>query len=140
MSATAFDTLKYANTLKSAGVPPQQAEAQANAMADALSVNLSNLATKDDLKLGNQKLSAEMKEADQRLSAEMKEGDQKLSARIDQLEQKLSARIDQLDQKLTAKIDVAVTKLSGEQVWMRWMVGVQITLMVMLLFRTFMGR
>ena len=49
MTVATFDTLKYANTLKAAGVPDKQAEAQAAVLADALAVNLKDLVTKDDL-------------------------------------------------------------------------------------------
>jgi len=47
MTAVTFDTLKFANRLKAAGVPAQQAEAEAEALADALSS--SDLATRTDL-------------------------------------------------------------------------------------------
>jgi hypothetical protein len=47
MTAVTFDTLKFANRLKAAGVPSQQAEAEAEALADALSS--SDLATRTDL-------------------------------------------------------------------------------------------
>ncbi len=50
MTVSTFDTLKYANALKAAGVPEKQAEAQAAVLADALAVNLKDLVTKDDLK------------------------------------------------------------------------------------------
>lgn len=45
MTAITFDTLKFANKLKAAGVPAQQAEAEA--LADALSS--SEIATRTDL-------------------------------------------------------------------------------------------
>lgn len=47
MSTITFDTLKFANRLKSAGVPPAQAEAEAEALAEALSS--SDIATRADL-------------------------------------------------------------------------------------------
>lgn len=47
MAAITFDTLKFANTLKEAGVPPAQAEAEAEALSEVLEVN--QLATKEDL-------------------------------------------------------------------------------------------
>lgn len=50
MTTIAFDTLKFSNTLKAAGVPAAQAEAEATALAEVLEVNLKELATKDDLK------------------------------------------------------------------------------------------
>jgi hypothetical protein len=49
MTTIAFDTLKFANTLKAAGVLPAQAEAEAAALAEVLEVNLKELATKADL-------------------------------------------------------------------------------------------
>ena len=47
MAAITFDTLKYANRLKAAGVPDKQAEAEV--LSEALEVNLKELATKEDL-------------------------------------------------------------------------------------------
>lgn len=60
MIVATFDTLKYANSLKAAGVPDKQAEAQAAVLADALAVNLRDLVTKDDLKQAMDLLRAEM--------------------------------------------------------------------------------
>lgn len=50
MSAITFDTLKFANRLKEAGVPSAQAEAEAVALSEVFDVNLKELATKEDLK------------------------------------------------------------------------------------------
>jgi hypothetical protein len=47
MSALAFDTLKFVETLKKAGVPEDQARAQSEALKDVLS---SDVATKHDIK------------------------------------------------------------------------------------------
>lgn len=60
MTVASFDTLKYANTLKAAGVPDQQAEAQAAVLADALAFNLKELVTKDELKQSIDLLRADM--------------------------------------------------------------------------------
>ena len=49
MSTVTFDTLKYAEALKSAGVPDAQAKAQAEALADALRQGGQDLATKADI-------------------------------------------------------------------------------------------
>ena len=51
MAAVSFNTLKFANRLKEAGVSCGQAEAEAEAeiLAEALEVNLKDLATKNDL-------------------------------------------------------------------------------------------
>ena len=50
MATITFDTLKFANTLKEAGVPPAQAEAEATALSEVLKVNLKELVTKEDLR------------------------------------------------------------------------------------------
>jgi hypothetical protein len=49
MATIAFDTLKFSKRLKDAGVPERQAEAEAEALAEVLEVNLKDLATKEDL-------------------------------------------------------------------------------------------
>ena len=50
MSTLTFDTLKFANRLKTAGVPAIQAEAEAEALSEVLETNLGELATKSDLR------------------------------------------------------------------------------------------
>lgn len=67
MSAMTFDTLKFANRLKSAGVPEKQAEAEAEVLAEALEVNLKDLPTKDDLLAVKFEMQQEMKMMEQRL-------------------------------------------------------------------------
>lgn len=51
MTTLTFDTLKFANRLKKAGVPDAQAEAEAEALAEVMTgaVKASDLATKNDL-------------------------------------------------------------------------------------------
>ena len=49
MSTLTFDTLKFANRLKIAGVPAIQAEAEADALSEVIETNLGELATKADL-------------------------------------------------------------------------------------------
>lgn len=43
MAVATFDTLKFANTLKAAGVPDKQAEAQAVAFAEVIQANFKEL-------------------------------------------------------------------------------------------------
>ncbi len=72
MATATFDTLKFANTLKAAGVPEKQAEAQAAAFGEALQVNFRELATKDDLKSLRDELKHEIKTSVDTLRQEMK--------------------------------------------------------------------
>ncbi|EGO81417.1 hypothetical protein XFEB_01733, partial [Xylella fastidiosa EB92.1] len=64
MTSVAFDTLKFANRLKTAGVPAAHAEAEAEALAEVLETNLQDLAESESK---NGKALA-------RLEADMKEG------------------------------------------------------------------
>ena len=49
MTAITFDTLAYVKTLREAGISEQQAEAQATALANVLKSGTSELVTKQDL-------------------------------------------------------------------------------------------
>jgi hypothetical protein len=49
MAITTFDTLKFVRRLQEAGVPAPQAEAQAEVLTEAFTVNLDALVTKDYL-------------------------------------------------------------------------------------------
>ncbi|MEO5341396.1 MAG: CCDC90 family protein [Magnetococcus sp. MYC-9] len=60
MTAITFDTLKYANRLKSAGVPDKQAEVMAEMQAEVFDKNLDDLATKRDLKELELRMAADM--------------------------------------------------------------------------------
>ena len=51
MVTVTFDTLKFVERLKAAGVPEEQAKAEAEALREALAETASNvLATKDDIR------------------------------------------------------------------------------------------
>jgi hypothetical protein len=74
-SAIVFDTLRYANKLKAAGVPEKQAEIQAETLAEIID---ENLATKHDIEL---------------IRRDIKELELKLEAKINSLETKLLIKL-----------------------------------------------
>ncbi|MBT8419427.1 MAG: DUF1640 domain-containing protein [Gammaproteobacteria bacterium] len=67
MTAIAFDTLRFAGHLTSAGVPENQAKAQTEALTEALSGADRELATKNDAAA----LRLEMREMEHRLTIRM---------------------------------------------------------------------
>ncbi|MCE9562966.1 MAG: CCDC90 family protein [Planctomycetes bacterium] len=71
MAVATFDTLKFANTLKAAGVPDKQAEAQAVAFAEVIQINLKDLVTKDDPAIVTKEIKQEVKDAEQRVNARL---------------------------------------------------------------------
>ncbi len=60
MALPAFDTLKVANRLKAVGVPPAQAEAEAEVLSEVFEVNLKELTTKEDLRAAKEDLRREI--------------------------------------------------------------------------------
>jgi len=67
MATATFDTLRYANRLKTAGVPDKQAEAESEALSEVLEINLKELATRQDIV----ELRKDMEQVELRLNARM---------------------------------------------------------------------
>ena len=79
MAAIGFDTLKFDRKLKAAGVPDQQAEAQAEIMAEAFLLNMDALVTKDYL-------DARFAEQEARMDIRFTEQDARIDARFAQVD------------------------------------------------------
>ena len=60
MTTITFDTLKLAQRLEEAGFDRKQAEAQAEAIAEAMDTGIENLATKTDVREEAQKIRQDM--------------------------------------------------------------------------------
>jgi hypothetical protein len=129
MTAASFDTLKYANTLKAAGVPEKQAEAQAAILAEAFAVNFNELATKDDLALLRTEMQSDLRETEQRLNA-----------KFDALAAKVDGQINSLAAKVDGQINSLAVKIDGQMTLLKWMIGLAISLSVAVLIRLFVVR
>ena len=125
MAVATFDTLKFANTLKAAGVPGQQAEAQAVAFAEVIQVNFKDLVTKEDLALAKNELKQEIAQ----VRTESKQDSESL-------EQRLGSRID----LVVAEVKNLRTELKGEMTLLKWMFGVGVTVGLGILVRLFLFR
>ena len=101
MSAIAFDTLKFVRRLVAAGVPEEQAEVQAELMAEAFVYNVDSLVTRDYL--------------DARLEARFTEQDARIDARF----ARQDARIDER----FAGTDLRFEHIQGELKLHRWILG-----------------
>jgi hypothetical protein len=99
MATITFDTLKFANTLKEAGVPSAQAEAEATALSEVLEVNLKELVTKEDL---HREIES--------LRREVMTGFSQVDSRFIQLEQRLIIKLGGL-MALSIGIVAALVKL-----------------------------
>ena len=104
MSAIAFDTLKYSRRLMEAGVPKQQAEVQAEAMAEAFVFNVEALVTRDylDARLGEQDARVEARFTSQNAYIEQRFAEQ--DARIEQRFAEFGARFERRFAQLESHI------------------------------------
>ncbi|WCF27975.1 DUF1640 domain-containing protein [Xylella fastidiosa] len=107
MTSVAFDTLKFANRLKTAGVPAAHAEAEAEALAEVLETNLQDLATKQDLR----------------------ELELKLESKID----KGFAEVH----KGFIDVHKGFAEIKGEMLLLKWMFGVIVTSLIALIIKAF---
>ena len=71
MAPITFDTLKFANKLKSAGVLPEHVEAEAEALADIFEVNLKEVATKEDIKHLEERIDSKFIQLEQRMTIKL---------------------------------------------------------------------
>lgn len=60
MSAITFDTLKFVEKLERAGVPREQAKAEAEALVEVLDVGVQDLVTKKDLHIALADMKADL--------------------------------------------------------------------------------
>ena len=95
MATLAFDTLQYARRLKSAGVPEQQAEVQAELMAEAFGFYANNLVTRDylDARLDalESRISQRFAEQDARIDERFAEQDVRWEQRFSSHEVRMAA-------------------------------------------------
>ena len=121
MAVATFDTLKFANALKAAGVPEKQAEAEAAVLSEALQLNLKDLATKDDLTATKVELKRDIDD----VRREIKETDQRLGARLD---------------VMAAENKALRAELKGDMLLLKWMFGASMTAFVGILIRMLLYR
>lgn len=126
MATVTFDTLKFANKLKAAGVADKQAEAEAEAIAEVIQVNFKDLVTKEDLR-------RELKELEMRFDAKLDRLEGKLMGEISQLRGEMTHGLTQLRGEMT----IGLTQVRGEIGLLKWMLGVLLAGVVSLVVKAF---
>ncbi len=120
MSAIAFDTLKFANKLKDAGVPDKQAEAQASIMAEALQVNLDSLATKEQV---------------ERLRVDMRRDNEQQRSDTNKEFQIVRQEMAQMKTELLQVIAHNETRSDGQIQMLRWMITAMLAMLTGMFIR-----
>ena len=104
MSSLAFDSLRFARRLKDAGVPDNQAEAQAELMAETFGFYVDDLVTRDylDARLAEQDAVIEKRFTEQDAATESRFSELKvhLEARFSRQDLYMEQRLSGLDVKL----------------------------------------
>lgn len=111
MATLAFDTLQYARRLKSAGVPEQQAEVQAELMAEAFGFYADNLVTRDYL-------DARLDALESRISQRFAEQDARWEQRFSEQDARIDERFAEQDvrwEQRFAEQDVRFEQRFAEQ-------------------------
>ena len=136
MAVATFDTLRFANTLKAAGVPDKQAEAQAVAFAEVIQLNLKDLVMKVDLEQAVADLRRGLAEVKTELTREIADSNTKLTREIKDAQQLTNAKLD----TSISKSDLSIAKMQGEIVLLRWITGVATLGVIGVLVRLFFFR
>ena len=123
MAVATFDTLKFANTLKAAGMPAAQAEAQAVAFADIIQLNLDRLVTGEELERATKATHAALDTSVKQIRADLDALAKQGRADLDQAVKELRAESKLEATRLDGKIDNVLSKLTGDMNTLRWMFG-----------------
>lgn len=134
MAIATFDTLKFANTLKAAGVPDKQAEAEAVAFAEVFQINFRELVTKADLDQVVKELKRDIADLRNELRREIADLRTELRQGLADLRTELRQGLADLRTEFRtalrdemAKVDLRFSKSQGDMLLMRWMLGVIMT-------------
>ena len=126
MAAVAFDTLAYVRRIVAAGVPREQAEAQADAMKEAFVHNVDALVTRDYL-------DTRFSEFETRVEANMDrrftEIDKRFTAMEFSVDKRFTAMGARMDTRLAeqdARIDLKFEDITGQFRLVYWMLAVSI--------------
>lgn len=98
MGTLAFDSLQYARRLRATGVPEQQAEVQAELMAEAFGFYADNIVTRDYL---DASLRAAFAEQETRIEVRLAEQDARLEKRFSDQEVALGVRLGEQEVRFT---------------------------------------
>ena len=131
MPAVTFDTLKFANQLKTAGVPVTHAEAEAKALSEVFEINLGELATKEDLHHEIDALRHEVKELETGLRHEMSDLHKDMDTRFDKTEstlrQEISSSAAALRQEISGSSAAIRQELADTRFeLLKWIIGLAI--------------
>lgn len=118
-----FDTLEYIRRLIEAGIPADQAEAQANALTEVLS---EATVAPSELVLHRSDMIARI---------EMLKAD--LYAKLEALEERFNAKLKAWEERFNARLEALEARMNAKFTALYWMVGISLTLHAVTLVKLF---
>ena len=125
-----FDTLKYAKRLTEAGIPPDHAEAQAQALSDVLA---DTIVVPGDLVLLKADLLSRIELLRQELTASIELLRQETLAKFELARRELDA----LEQRFNAKLEALEQRINGKFKTLHWVLGAMLVLHIATLAKLF---
>ncbi len=125
-----FDTLKYAKRLTEAGIPPDHAEAQAQALSDVLA---DTIVVPGDLILLKVDVIARIEVVRQELTASIELLRQETLAKFELARRELDA----LEQRFNAKLEALELRINGKFKTLHWVLGAMLVLHIATLAKLF---
>ena len=124
-----FDTLEYARKLAESGMPPDQAEAQANALSDVLA---EATVAPSELVLLRTDMIARIEMLRTDIYAKFEALEQRFNAKLEALEERVNAKLEALEERVNAKLEALeqrlIARFNAKFVTLYWMVGISLTL------------
>jgi len=121
VTAITFDTLKFANRLKAAGVPSAQAEAEAEALSEVFETNTDALATREDVNLLEERIDSkfdllrkDIQSMDERFSAQFLAMEERFSAKFLAMEERFSAQFLAMEERFSAQFLAVEERFSAQ--------------------------
>lgn len=113
-----FDTLEYVRRLIEAGIPADQAEAQASALSDVLA---EATVAPSELVLLRTDMIARIEMLRTDIYAKLEALEERFNAKLEALEERFNAKLEALEQRLIARFSAKITTLY-------WMAGISMAL------------
>ena len=146
MSAIVFDSLAYVRRVVAAGMPREQAEAQAEAMKEVFVHNIDALVTRDYLDVRFNEFATRFEASMDRRFTEMTGSiDKRFSEMTGSIDQRFSEMNGSIDQRFAAvearfsAIDVRFERLDGRFNLVYWMQGLTLACVVIPAIRDFLS-
>jgi hypothetical protein len=131
-----FDTLEYTRKLIEAGIVPDQAEAQAQALSDVLAdatVSPSeHVLLRADLtariEMLREEMHAKLKALEELFNVKLEALEERFNAKLEALEERFNAKLEALEERFNAKLEALKTRMDAKFTTVYWLLGIMLAM------------